>query len=160
MKVLTIVLLFAATAFQPTQPQLSLKDVQGRTHSLSEYKGKIVVLNFWATWCIPCKQEMPIFVDVSRKYRDRGVVVVAASLDDDTTRKYIPQFARSFKMDFPILVDANSGNMHELGLGESIPSTVFLDAEGNVVGKIEGQAKKKDVSRQLEALLGKQDSQR
>ncbi len=84
MKMLAIVLLFAATAFRPAQPQLSLKDMQGQSHSLSEYKGKVVVLNFWATWCVPCKQEMPIFVDVSRKYRDRGVVVVAASLDDNT----------------------------------------------------------------------------
>jgi thiol-disulfide isomerase/thioredoxin len=160
MKVLTIVLLFAATAFRPVQPQLSLKDMQGQLHNLSEYKGKVVILNFWATWCVPCKQEMPIFVDVSRKYRDRGVVVVAASLDDDTTRKYIPQFARSFKMDFPILVDARFENMQELGLGESIPSTVFLDPEGNVAGKILGQAKRKDVLHQLDALLVEHVSQR
>jgi thiol-disulfide isomerase/thioredoxin len=153
MKVLAIVLLFAATAFRPVQPQLSLKDMQGQPHSLSEYKGKVVILNFWATWCVPCKQEMPIFVDVSKKYRDRGVVVVAASLDDDKTRKYIPQFAKSFKMDFPILVDASSDNMHELGLGESIPSTVFLDADGNLVDKIQGQAKRKDVLHRLDVLL-------
>ena len=153
MNLLTLVLLLTSAAPGPSVPQLSLKDVHGNTHTLVDYRGKIVVLNFWATWCVPCKQEMPIFVDINKKYRDRGVAVIAASLDDDSTRKYIASFASTFKMDFPILVDANSDIMHELGLGESIPSTIFLDAEGNVVGKILGQARRKDVFRRVEWLF-------
>lgn len=159
MKSLLVLLLFAAVAFRPAQPELSLKDSQGQTHSLSEYRGKIVVLNFWATWCVPCKQEMPIFVDVYKKYHDRGVMVVAASLDDESTKKYVPRFAHSFKMDFPILLDASADSMHELGLGESIPSTIFLDAEGNVAGKIVGQAKRKDVMHRVEWLLGNREDE-
>ena len=153
MKYLSIGLLLLAMGSGPAQPELSLNDTQGKHHSLIEYRGKIVVLNFWATWCVGCKQEMPIFVDVSKKFRDRGVIVLAASVDDESTKKYIPQFMRSYKMDFPVLLDANADMMHEIGLGDALPSTVFLDAEGNVVGKIAGAAKKKDVLERVEKLL-------
>jgi len=149
-----ILLLLSVSAKPSSAPQLALKDMHGNAHSLSEYRGKIVVLNFWATWCIPCKTEMPIFVEVYKKYHDRGVVVLAASLDDEATRKYVSQYTRSYKMEFPVLVGASANTMRELGLGESIPSTLFLDGEGNVAGKVLGQAKKKDVLHRLEWLLG------
>lgn len=158
MKYLGIVLLLATLA-SPLPPQLELKDAQGNVHHLTDYQGKIVVLNFWATWCVPCKAEMPIFVDVSKKYRDRGVVVLAASLDDETTRKYVSQFAHAFKMDFPILLNASTDTMREVGLGDAIPSTLFLDADGNVAGKIQGQAKRRDVLRRVEWLLGNREGQ-
>ena len=154
MKYYVAILLLLGTTFRPAPPQLELKDIQGNIHSLAGYRGKIVVLNFWATWCIPCKTEMPIFVEVHRKYHDRGVAVIAASVDDEATQKYIAQFARSYKMEFPVLVNASTDTMREIGLGEAIPSTLFLDAEGNVVGKILGQAKKKDVLHRVEWLLG------
>jgi len=153
MKYMTILLLLAVLGFRPVQPELSLNDIQGKRHSLSDYRGKIVVLNFWATWCVGCKQEMPIFVDISKKYRDRGVVVLAASVDDETTKKYISRFSHSYKMDFPILLDANVDMMHELGLTDALPSTVFLDAEGNIVGRIAGTAKRKDAFERVEKLL-------
>jgi thiol-disulfide isomerase/thioredoxin len=142
--------LFAQAA---EQPQLTLKDMQGVNHSIADYRGKIVVLNFWATWCVPCKDEMPIFGEVDKRYRAQGVVVLAASLDDEKTRKYINQFARSYKMNFPILVDATSDDMKRIGLGEMVPSTLFLDRDGTVAGKILGQAPKKDVFRRVEWLL-------
>jgi len=154
MKYLAVIFLSLTTAVAVSAPQLQLKDTVGNVHSLAAYRGKIVVLNFWATWCIPCKTEMPIFVDVYKKYRDRGVVVLAASVDDDATRKYVSQFAHAYKMEFPILLDANTDIMKEIGLGEAVPSTLFLDAEGNVVGKIQGQARRKDVLHRIEWLLG------
>jgi len=134
-------------------PELTLKDAQGITHSIADYRGKIVVLNFWATWCIPCKEEMPIFAEIDKRYHDRNVVVLAASLDDQKTKKYIDQFARSYKIRFPILVDATAEDMKRIGLGEMVPSTLFLDRDGTVAGKIRGQAPKKDVLRRLEWLL-------
>jgi len=153
MKYLAIALLLAAMGPSPVRPEISLNDAQGKHHSLADYRGKIVVLNFWATWCVGCKQEMPIFVDVYKKYRDRGVIVLAASVDDESTKKYIPQFMRSYKMDFPVLLDASAGIMHDVDLGDALPSTVFLDAEGNVVGTISGTAKRKDVLERVEKLL-------
>ena len=140
-------------------PELSLKDRQGVAHSLSDYRGKIVVLNFWATWCIPCKEEMPIFGDVDQRYRRQGVIVLAASVDDQKTKKYINQFARSYKMSFPILVDAAMDDMKRVGLGELVPSTLFLDKNGTVAGKIFGQAPRKEVFRRVDWLLGDRQGQ-
>jgi peroxiredoxin len=159
MKYLLAVLLLMSAGFRPASPNFELKDVQGNAHSLSEFHGKIVVLNFWATWCVPCKSEMPIFVDVYKKYHDRGVVVLAASVDDENTRKYITKFAHAYKMEFPILVSANTDMMKEMGLGEAVPATLFFDPEGNVTGKILGQAKKKDVVHRIEWLLGNHEGQ-
>jgi thiol-disulfide isomerase/thioredoxin len=136
------------------RPALTLKDMQGAAHSIEDYRGKVVIINFWATWCIPCKEEMPIFTDVDKRYRDRGVVVLAASLDEQRTKKYINQFARSYKMTFPVLVDATPDDMKHVGLGEMVPSTVFVDRDGNIAGKILGQATKKDVFPRVEWLLG------
>jgi len=147
-------LLLIISAQAAEQPKLRLKDTQGTMHSIADYRGKIVVLNFWATWCIPCKEEMPIFSDVDKRYRDKDVVVLAASLDEEKTKKYINQFARSYKMTFPILIDATPADMKLVGLGEMVPSTLFLDRDGTVAGKILGQAPRKEVFRRVEWLLG------
>lgn len=148
------ILLSNLTIYAADRPELSLKDMQGVTHSIEEYRGKIVLVNFWATWCIPCKEEMPIFTEVDKRYRERGLVVLAASLDEQKTKKYINQFARSYKMTFPILVDATPEDMKRVGLGEMVPSTLFLDRDGTVAGKILGQAGKKDILPRVEWLLG------
>lgn len=158
MKFLIAVLLMGA-GFKPAPASLELKDIQGNAHNLSEYHGQVVVLNFWATWCIPCKSEMPIFVEAYKKYHDRGVVFLAASVDDDNTRKYVAKYAHTYKMEFPILLNANADIMHDLGLGEGIPATLFFDSEGNIAGKILGQAKKKDVMHRIEWLLGNREGQ-
>ncbi|HEY6249529.1 MAG TPA: TlpA disulfide reductase family protein [Candidatus Angelobacter sp.] len=159
MKSFLAMVLLISPVFSSSAPNLELKDAQGNVHHLAQYRGKIVVLNFWATWCVPCKTEMPIFVDVYKKYRDRGVVVLAASMDDESTRRYVSQYAHVYKMEFPILVDASSDTMHALGLGEGLPSTVFFDSNGDVVGKILGQAQKKDVLKRIEWLLGNHEGQ-
>lgn len=159
MHCLGMLLLLLNAAFQPSPPQLELKDVQGNLHSLYNYRGHIVVLNFWATWCVACKTEMPIFVEANKKYHDRGVVILAASVDDESTRRYVSQYARVYKMEFTILMDASTAIMRELGLGDGLPSTVFFDADGNIAGRILGQAQKKDVQRRIEWLLGNQQGQ-
>jgi peroxiredoxin len=159
MRYLIAVLLFLAVAAGQSQPKLSLKDGEGKTHALSDYRGKIVVLNFWATWCVPCKEEIPLFVEAHKRYSQRNVVVLAASLDDAKTKKYVPKFVHSYKMTFPILLDATVESMKQVGLGETVPSTLFLDADGNVAGKIEGQAHKKDLIAHIEKMLGGQASQ-
>jgi len=153
MRYLMLFLLCLGSAFGQSQPALSLKDAAGQTHNLSDYRGKIVVLNFWATWCVPCKEEMPIFSEAYKRYQQRGLVVLAASLDDAATKKFVAKFAHTYKMDFPVLLDATSDMMKQMGLGESVPSTLFLDENGNVAGKISGQARKKDVFAHIEQLL-------
>jgi thiol-disulfide isomerase/thioredoxin len=150
------VLLSQLCAFAGTpagaQSDFSLPDLQQQQHSLAEYKGKIVVVNFWATWCVPCKHEMPLFVDAVKHYGDR-VQVVAVSLDDASTRAKIPAFSEKQKMTFPVLL-GNTTTMQTLGLGEAVPATVFLDASGKVIFRVLGEVSKSELRARLDFLLG------
>jgi cytochrome c biogenesis protein CcmG/thiol:disulfide interchange protein DsbE len=158
MRFVIVFLLGLATAAGQSQPQLSLKDVDGKTQALTDYRGKVVILNFWATWCVPCKEEMPFFVEAQKKYGQRNVVILAASLDDDRTKKYVRKFVQAYKMDFPVLLDATAESMKQFGLGETLPSTIFLDAQGNFAGKIEGRARKKDLLNRIEKLISHEEA--
>ena len=139
---------------QEPAPALELPDQTGQLQRLADYRGKIVVLNFWATWCGPCAAEMPRFVETHRRYADRGVVVLAASLDSAETKGNIPEFIRKRQINFPVLVDATVDHLAQFGLGEGLPSTVFLDPEGRIFARILGEAKKGDIFQRVEWLLG------
>src|SRR6266567_8042872 len=84
--VLVSALVFPAIAKDSRPVDLPFKDMKGQKVHLRDYRGKVVVLNFWATWCVPCREEMPMFVEMEKEYGPRGVVFVAASLDDRESR--------------------------------------------------------------------------
>ena len=137
-------------------PALELKDSAGQVQKLDSYRGKVVVLNFWATWCGPCATEMSRFVDTYRRYSDRGLVILAASLDPEETKKNIPKFIERHHMEFPVLLDATVDQLKEFGMGEGVPGTVFIDAQGKIVARILGEAKKGDIFARVDWLLGDQ----
>jgi len=139
---------------QEAAPALEMTDHAGRVQRLADYRGKIVVLNFWATWCGPCAAEMPIFVDTQKRYGKKGVVVLAASLDDDETKANIPGFMQKRKMDFPVLMGTTVDHLELFGLGQALPATVFVDKEGNIFSRILGEAKKRDIRERVDWLLG------
>ncbi|HKB98498.1 MAG TPA: TlpA disulfide reductase family protein [Terriglobales bacterium] len=135
--------------------QLSLRDTHGNTQDIGKHKGKIVVLNFWATWCVPCQHEMPLLGEMQRKYEEKGVVVLGASVDDEKGQPLIQPFAEKNKIAFPLLVGATTDQMQQLQLGEAIPATAFFDADGNLTGRVLGELNKSDLQNRLEWMLGK-----
>ena len=103
-------------------PTLTLRDAQGQEHSLSSLHGKIVVLNFWATWCAPCREEMPLLVSLQKRYRVHGVQVIGASVDDESTQGEIASFSQKLKINFPIWIGATLEHMaRSLGLRQCSP---------------------------------------
>ena len=116
--------------------ELSLKDADGRRVRLSEHRGKVVVLNFWATWCGPCNAEMPALVEAEKSYSSRGVVFIGASLDDSKSKAQIPGFLSKYHVTFPVWLGATSDDMAKLGMGPAVPATAFLDREGHIVARI------------------------
>lgn len=132
---------------------LSLPDLSGRTQRLRDHLGKVVVVNFWATWCSPCKHEMPMLVELQRRYPGR-VAVIGISIDDHSTRAKIPEFLKKQKVNFSIWVNGDTADMQKLGLGEAVPATAFLDEKGNIVGRVLGQLKKQDVFPRAAWMLG------
>jgi thiol-disulfide isomerase/thioredoxin len=154
----TPVLLASPQASQPPlsngKATLELQDLSGQPQSLSHLKGNIVVLNFWATWCVPCREEMPLLVSLQKHYEARGVQVIAASADDESTQKEVPEFARKLKINFPVWVGATIGDMQRLGLGSALPATAVIDRDGRIVGRIIGIVNKADLHHRIEWLLG------
>ena len=133
---------------------LSWKDAQGKVQRLSDYKGKIVVLNFWATWCEGCRHEMPLLAKMQERYADQGVVVLGGSVDDSTTQSKIRPFGEQNRIPFPLLVGATTDQMQKLQLGEAIPATAFIDRDGNVVARVLGELDKSDFQHRIEWMLG------
>ena len=152
--VLTLLVFPQTSRAQVPLPDLELPDNAGQLRKLDDYRGHVVVLNFWATWCGPCAAEMPRFVETQSLYGERGVVVLAASLDAEETKANIPSFVTKYKMNFPVLVGATVDHLHLFEMGDGLPGTVFLDPEGHVFARIHGEAKKKDIFARVDWLLG------
>jgi thiol-disulfide isomerase/thioredoxin len=117
-------------------PDFVLKDLRGRNVRLSSYKGKIVLLNFWATWCPPCRAEMPELVTWQREYRGRGLQVIGVTYPP-TNRAAVVRFVRGIRANYPIVLGRKEikALFYE---GETLPITVVIDREGNVRETIEG----------------------
>jgi thiol-disulfide isomerase/thioredoxin len=134
---------------------LTLKDLQGSKAKLSQWRGKIVVLNFWATWCGPCNVEMPLIVKAAQGYAGKDVVFVGVSVDDEQSQKKIPEFLKSHQIGYTILTGATDDDMQKLRLGNSVPSTAFIDTDGVIRARILGQIRPGELEERIDWLLNK-----
>jgi peroxiredoxin len=137
-------------------PALRLPDLSGQEQTLASYKGKIVVLNFWATWCVPCRKEMPAFIQIQNEYAAWGVQVVAASADTAETQGQVVKFVREKKLSFPVWTGATTDHMLAFGLGSQLPGTVIIDRDGTIVARFKGMVKEADLKKEIDTLLEKQ----
>jgi len=132
---------------------LVLKDPFGTEQRLSALKGRIVILNFWATYCIPCRKEMPDLAAIQNKYAALGVQVIGASADDAEDREKVLQFAKETKINFPIWLGASTASMMKFGLGAALPGTVIIGRDGRVAKVISGVINAADLNKQIDAML-------
>jgi thiol-disulfide isomerase/thioredoxin len=135
------------------EKQLILKDLSGTEQNLSSFKGRIVILNFWATYCIPCRKEMPDLASIQNEYAAHGVQVIGASVDDPDDRKKVLQFIKETKVNFPIWMDATVTDMMRFGLGTALPGTVVIDKDGRIVKVISGVFDTAELKKQIDGLL-------
>ncbi len=130
------------------------RDKAGTLHSLDELRGHAAVVNFWATWCGPCREEMPRLQKLSEAYASRGVSFVAISLDEPSTQGRIDVALQKSGLRVPVWMGATPETLQQLGLGTLVPGTLVLDREGGVLGRIEGEAREKDIRARLDWELG------
>jgi peroxiredoxin len=140
---------------QPTSerkpaPEFALKDSSGKTVSLKDYRGKVVLLDFWATWCHGCKKEIPWFAAFDRKYAAQGLTVVGVSLDADGW-KVVKPFIRTAKVPYQIIL-GDDETAKKYGI-EGMPDTFLIDREGRISATYNGLVNKDDVEQNLRSLL-------
>jgi thiol-disulfide isomerase/thioredoxin len=136
-----------------TEADLTLKDLFGVEQRLSAYRGRIVVLNFWATYCVPCRKEMPDLAAVQNQYAALGVQVVGAAADTAEDKQKVMQFIKETKLNFPVWLGATAEDMQRFGLGSALPGTVLIGRDGKIVVTFKGIIKLADLKKQLDVLF-------
>lgn len=132
---------------------LTLKDLFGGEQSLSALKGRIIVLNFWATYCVPCRKEMPDLAAIQNEYAALGVQVVGASADEAGDHAKVLQFIKETKINFPIWTGATTADMMRFGLGGALPGTVIIGRDGRIATVISGIVGQADLKKQIDKML-------
>ena len=117
-------------------PNFTLRNLQGNLEGLNDYKDKVIILNFWATWCAPCLEEMPSFEARYRRYRSQGLTVLAVSLDKGNSSK-VQKFVDTHSLTFPVLLDSK-GIAEKLYPSFTIPFTYVIDKQGRVAARVDG----------------------
>jgi len=143
-----------------TEVELVLKDLFGIEQRLSALKGRIVVLNFWATYCIPCRKEMPDLASIQNEYAALGVQVVGASTDASEDRAKVLQFIKETKINFPIWAGATTADMLRFGLGAALPGTVIIGRDGRIIKVSSGVVNQADLNKQIDSMLASAERRR
>ncbi|HZG52734.1 MAG TPA: TlpA disulfide reductase family protein [Pyrinomonadaceae bacterium] len=136
-----------------TEAELALKDLFGAEQRLSALRGRIVVLNFWATYCVPCRKEMPDLARIQNNYAALGVQVIGATAEDAAARPKVMQFIKETKLNFPVWLGATTGDMERFGLAPVLPGTVIIGRDGRIVWHRSGVVKEADVKQKIDELL-------
>jgi thiol-disulfide isomerase/thioredoxin len=148
------VLAGCVAGFEAPKADLTLKDAEGRKVHLRDYRGSVVVVNFWATWCKPCNAEMPLLVEAQKQFAPRGVVFIAASLDDPKSKEQVPAFLTRYHAEFTVWYGASADDLDRLSMGPAVPGTAFVDSEGHIAARIEGQMWPGELQERLDWLTG------
>jgi len=131
-------------------PEFSLTDLDGKPLRLADYQGKVVLLDFWATWCVPCRAEIPHFVDFQNQYREQGLQVVGISMDDDA--KPVREFYQQFKMNYPVALGTDKVAAAYGGI-LGLPITFLIGRDGRIAAKYVGETQMPVVEAEVKALL-------
>jgi peroxiredoxin len=163
MKVLSLVLVVLATSLLSASAYAALKvgesapdfqraDLDGKQLALSSYRGRVVLLNFWATWCEPCRDEMPVFSSWQSKLQAKGLRVVGISMDDDAGQ--VKKFLKQYPVSYPIAM-GDAALAKQLGGVLGLPLSYLIDAQGKVVARYQGEVDLPTLQMKIESLLPK-----
>jgi cytochrome c biogenesis protein CcmG/thiol:disulfide interchange protein DsbE len=145
----------AAQSAYRQAPDFTVTDINGKTISLSQYRGKVLFLNFWATWCPPCRAEIPDFVDVYEKYKSKGIEILGISLDTKE-KSAIVDFAQKFKINYPVVLESKKLTdklLDDFQPGQFIPTTFVIDKLGRIRDKVVRSMDKEEILRYFDRLI-------
>ena len=151
---LTIFLLLlsaSAVAQSSPQPAFSLKDIHGRQLSLADYKGEVVLINFWATWCIPCRTEVPDLIRIQRRHRAQGLRIIGITYPPEKISE-VRRFLRKLKVNYPVAIGTKATKAL-FTTSETLPMTIIIDRQGVVREVIEGIMYEDEFDQKVKPLL-------
>jgi thiol-disulfide isomerase/thioredoxin len=134
-------------------PDFNLPDAQGNQHNISEWQGKIRVINFWATWCPPCLKEIPEFITIQEQYAGKGLQFIGIAIDD---QEPVEQYLGSSKINYPILIGGVNGISlaHQLGNSfDALPFTVVVNRQGQIIHQHRGEFSREQIMEIIIPLL-------
>lgn len=143
----------AQTSSQTILPEFSLPDVSGKPHNIKEWHGKVLVINFWATWCPPCLKEMPEFAAMHSEYSAKGLQFIGIALDDSEPVK---EFIEKMNINYPILIGQDQGTKlaHDLGnVVDTVPFTLIVNKKGQLIKAHMGELHREELLKIVKPLL-------
>ncbi len=141
-----------ALAPPPELPDVAIADLDGEPKTLDSWAGQIRVVNFWATWCKPCREEVPMLVAAQRDYAGQGVQIIGLAVDDADTAA---RFARDYNINYPVLADTSAVMrvQDQLRAGQGLPVTLVIDRQGRIQTRAVGEITRSDLDDMLAPLL-------
>lgn len=133
-------------------PDFQLRDLNGNNVRLADLRGKAVLLNFWATWCPPCKVEIPWFVDLQKQYGPQGLQIVGVAMDDGNPRDAIAKFAKDMGVNYTVLLGTDKV-ADAYGGVEALPTTFYIGRDGRIVSRVFGLVSHREVEGNIQAAL-------
>lgn len=133
--------------------EINLPDLAGKNHALSEWQGRLIILNFWATWCPPCREEIPEFIQLQTHYADKGLQFIGIAVDDNLP---VADFVRTSGINYPVLLAPNEGPALAEQLGNSagaLPYTLIIDQHGNIIHLQFGRLTREKIESVIKPLL-------
>ena len=141
------------TVVSNVRPLFKLKDIEDKVRDVKEWDGKVLMINFWATWCPPCRREMPAFIDLQEKYQDKGFTIVGIALDE---KQAVIDFTDPMDMNYPILLAEQEGITLSKAYGNNLgvlPFTVIIDRKGNIIHRQRSELTFEQVEGMIKPLL-------
>lgn len=134
-------------------PEFNLPDLSGRQHTISEWRGKVLVINFWATWCPPCRKEIPDFIVLQEQYAAQGVQFIGIAIEG---REPVAEYSSASKINYPVLLGGDNGITLARQLGNSVdavPYTLVVDRQGRIMHRHPGELSKEQIEEIIRPLL-------
>jgi peroxiredoxin len=129
----------------------TFKDIHGKPFALSDYRGKVVLLDFWATWCPPCRKEIPGFIELYNSYRSRGLAVIGVSMDE--SKSDIKKFAKRLRINYPVLIGAGRNDLEPAFGDLPLPTAFVIARDGRICGQHDGLTPKEQFEKEIVSLL-------
>lgn len=141
----------AGAAGPVAAPDFALKDLDGKPVRLSDYRGKAVVINFWATWCPPCRHEIPWFIELQKQYGPHGLQIIGVSMDESGPAA-VKKFADAMGINYKVVM-GDGAVAHSFGSVRVLPTTVYVDRSGKIVSTVPGLISKQEIEGIIQRLL-------